>query len=303
MGSSAAAAKRLENCNEAAVNPILVYQHRRHHLRLLSVALTTAVVAACQVTFPHVGAEPEDRGIVTFTDEFDGPAGSPPNPQYWTNDVGGTGWGNNELQYYTRSGNAFLDGAGDLVIEANRAAEPPDCWYGKCDYVSGKLTTKYRFSQRYGLFEARVKAPVGNGMWAAFWLLGIDIDEVGFPQAGEIDVFETLGDRVRDIEQHVQGPGMRWGDEHTLPDGQSFGDWHTYAVRWTPDLVEWQVDGQATRTLTKDEARKSWVFDHPFYLLLNVAVGGEWPGSPNAETVFPNRMLVDYVRVSASPIT
>jgi beta-glucanase (GH16 family) len=289
------------------MNPIPVYRRRRHHHRLLSVALTIAMMAACQVTFPYVGAEPRDLGTITFADEFDGPAGSPPNPQYWTPDVGGSGWGNHELQYYTRSGNAFLDGAGNLVFEADRAAEPLECWYGTCNYVSAKVTTKYRFSQRYGLFEARIKAPVGKGLWAAFWLLGSDIDEVGFPQAGEIDILETLGDQPRNIEQHVQSPGsdahgrFRWGEEYVLPAGQSFADWHTYAVRWTPDLIEWQVDGQTTRTITKDMAGKSWVWDHPFFILLNLSVGGEWPGSPNDETVFPARLLVDYVRVYTLP--
>jgi|SRR3954470_1702626 beta-glucanase (GH16 family) len=313
MDSSAEAVKRRGRCDEAAMNPMLGCRHRRQHLRLLSVALTTVVVAACQVTCPLVGAAPHSPATVTFADEFDGPTGSPPDPQHWTPDVGGgiTGWGNNELQYYTRSGNAFLDGAGNLVIEAARAPERLDCWYGTCEYVSAKVTTKYRFAQRYGVFEARMKAPVGKGLWVSFWLLGNDLDVVGFPAAGEIDIAETLGDRPQVVEQHVQAPGsdpddperrFKWGDEHVLPAGQSFADWHTYAVRWTPDLIEWQVDGQPIRTLTKDMAGKSWVFDKPFFILLNLSVGGEWPGSPNDETVFPARLVVDYVRVYALPV-
>jgi beta-glucanase (GH16 family) len=262
--------------------------------------VAVVVVGAClfQVQFPRGEAAPDPAAVV-FADEFDGPAGSFPDRGEWTPDVGGTGWGNDELQFYTYSGNVFLDGAGNLVIEARRATQPLKCWYGTCEYTSGKVTTKRGFAQRYGTFEARVKSAVGTGLWGAFWLLGNDIEEVGFPESGEIDVLETLGHRPRDVEQHVQGPGLRWGSEHVLPDGESVGDWHTYAVRWAPDRIEWYVDGGLTRTLTKEEAGDSWVFDHPFYMLLNLAVGGEWPGSPDDETEFPSRMLIDYVRVYA----
>ncbi|MGV0864491.1 glycoside hydrolase family 16 protein [Mycolicibacterium sp. XJ652] len=271
--------------------------------QLVSLVVTISIVTACQFHLTRSEAEPGASRTPTFADEFDGPAGSTPDPLHWTPDVGGTGWGNEELQYYTRTGNAFLDGAGNLVLEADRPGSRLQCWYGTCDYVSAKLTTKYKFSQRYGVFEARIKGAVGTGMWGAFWLVGIDLDEVGFPEAGEIDVVETIGDRLRDIEQHVQAPKLRWGKEYVLPHGQSLGDWHTYSVRWTPELIEWQVDGRPTRIITKDEAGRSWVFDHPFFILLNLAVGGEWPGSPNDQTAFPNRMLVDYVRVYALPIT
>jgi beta-glucanase (GH16 family) len=255
------------------------------------------MVSACQFPVTPSRGDAPDRVTVAFADEFDGPAGSFPDRRNWAPDVGGTGWGNDELQYYTRAGNVFLDGEGHLVIEARRATQPLECWYGRCDYISGKVTTKTGFAQRYGTFEARVKSAVGTGMWGGFWLLGNNIDEVGFPESGEIDILETLGDRVRDVEQHVQAPGLRWGAEHVLPAGQSVGDWHTYAVRWTADTIDWYVDGRLTRTLTQEETGDSWVFDHPFYMLLNLSVGGEWPGPPNADTAFPNRMLIDYVRV------
>ena len=282
------------------MNPMSTH---RFHRRLLGIVVATAVVTGCNglTSFPLGGAAPHSSATPTFADEFDGPAGSPPNPQNWTPDVGGTGWGNDELQYYTPSGNTFLDGAGNLVFEARVATDTHKCWYGTCKYTGGKVTTKHQFSQRYGLFEARIKAPAGTGLWGGFWMLGIDLDEIGFPEAGEIDVMEFLGDRPRDIEQHVQAPGLEWGEEYVLPVGQSYADWHTYAVRWTPDLIEWQVDGQPTRTITKDEAGESWVFDHPFFLLLNLSVGGEWPGPPNDDTVFPSQLLVDYVRVYAFP--
>jgi beta-glucanase (GH16 family) len=239
----------------------------------------------------------------TFEDEFAGSAGAQPNPAVWIPDVGGQGFGNNELQYYTAGKNTFLDGDGHLVIEARAGSDGHTCWYGPCRYTSGKVTTKdwgkpATFSQQYGKFEARIKVPVGAGMFPAFWLLGDDVDKVGHPNSGEIDVMEALGHEPALVQQHAHGPGMNYGDAFSLPDGQSVADWHTYTVVWSPYNIEWQVDGQTTRTLTKAEAGDGWVFDHPFYILLNLAVGGSWPGDPDPATVFPGRMLVDYVRVS-----
>jgi beta-glucanase (GH16 family) len=139
--------------------------------------------------------------------------------------------------------------------------------------------------------------PPGGGLWPAFWLVGDNIDAVGHPESGEIDVVETLGRRPIEVEQHAHGPGLNFGSEFDLPEGQSVTDWHTYAIEWFPHAIEWQVDGATTRTLTRAEAGTGWVFDHPFYILLNLAVGGDWPAPPDSATAFPARMLVDYVRV------
>lgn len=239
---------------------------------------------------------------VTFDDEFDGRAGKAPDSRYWHPDHGGTGWGNQELQYYTPSGNAFLDGQGHLVLEARtQSGGIRSCWYGPCRYTSGKEIT-YRgdsalFSQRYGHFEVRMKMPEGAGLLAAFWLLGDNINDVGYPESGEIDVVETLGNQTGAIEQHAHAPGLDFGSGFPLPTGQSISDWHTYAVTWTPTEIDWEVDGQTTQTLTEQQAASRWDFDHPFYLLFSLAVGGNWPGPPDAGTQFPARMLIDYVRV------
>lgn len=238
-------------------------------------------------------------GSLVFDEGFAGPAGAPADPKRWRPETGGTGWGNNELQFYTDGANTFLDGQGNLVIEARKSDDEHTCWYGSCRYTSGKLVTKGSFSQRYGRFEARMKVPAGRGLWAAFWLLGDNIDDVGHPLCGEIDVMETLGHQPGKIQQHAQGPHLRYGGGHLLPAGQEISDWHTYAVDWTPESITWLIDDVATLTLTKEQAERSWVFDHPFYLLLNLAVGGDWPGSPDSETVFPAKLLVDYVRVYA----
>jgi beta-glucanase (GH16 family) len=243
---------------------------------------------------------PQGNWQLSLADDFTGPAGSPPNPKIWLPDVGGTGWGNRELQYYTGGQNTYVDGQGHLVIEARAESGGYTCWYGPCRYTSGKLVTRQSrnatFEQTYGKFEARIKVPGGPGLWPAFWLLGANIDVVGHPMSGEIDVVETVGGNIREVEQHAHGPYLEFGSEFTLPEGQSVTDWHTYAVQWSSDAIEWQVDGETTRTLTRGDAGSSWVFDHPFYILLNLAVGGNWPGSPNSDTVFPAQMLVDYVR-------
>ncbi|MFN2497314.1 MAG: family 16 glycosylhydrolase [Pseudonocardiaceae bacterium] len=269
--------------------------------------VATAMVAVLLLTqgcaqSTTVRAAVPDNWTRTFDDEFNGSAGSAPNPLVWLHDVGGTGWGNRELQYYTAgSSNTYLDGQGHLVIAAYQGTGSSSCWYGACAYTSSKLTTRQpkltTFSQRYGHFEARIKAPTGKGLWPAFWLVGEDITYAGARKAGEIDVMEVLGHKPREVQQHAHGPHLDIGNAFTLPVRQSVADWHIYAVHWTPSSIEWWVDGQATQRLTKKQAGDGWVFDHPFYILLNLAVGGDWPGTPNATTIFPAKLLIDYVRV------
>ncbi|MGH3570849.1 MAG: glycoside hydrolase family 16 protein [Pseudonocardiaceae bacterium] len=248
------------------------------------------------------GAPVPDGWTLTFDDEFNGPTGSAPNPLRWLHDVGGTGWGNQELQYYTAgTNNTYLDGQGHLVIAADQSSSTLPCWYGTCTYTSGKLTTRQpqlaTFSQGYGHFEVRIKMPAGKGLWPAFWLVGEDITYAGARKAGELDVMEVIGDKTMEVQQHAHGPDLDFGQAFTLPVGQSVADWHTYAVHWTPNRIEWQVDGHVTQTMTKEQAGDGWVFNHPFYILLNLAVGGDWPGTPDATATFPAKMLVDYVRV------
>ncbi|MGH3319533.1 MAG: glycoside hydrolase family 16 protein [Streptosporangiaceae bacterium] len=239
----------------------------------------------------------------TWSDEFDGPAGAAPDPHKWGHQTGGTGWGNKELEYYTdRADNAALDGDGHLVITARKATADRSCWYGTCRYTSARLVTQHRFAQAYGRFEARIKLPRGQGIWPAFWMLGKDIEDVGYPQSGEIDVMESLGDDPGTIYGSLHSPDYDVTTKYSPPGQESFADgFHTYAVSWTPDSISFFVDGRQYVTRTRAEVGDSWVFDHPFFLLLNVAVGGEWPGSPDDTTRFPQRMVVDYVRVYHSP--
>jgi beta-glucanase (GH16 family) len=259
------------------------------------------LAAGCSQQTPRTTPPAAPPGwTLTFDDEFDGPPGAAPNSLQWLHEVGGTGWGDNQLQYYTdRTDNAHLDGQGHLAITARRDSGF-SCWYGPCAYTSAKLTTRQpqlaTFTQGYGHFEARIKMPTGKGIWPAFWLVGEDITYAGVAKAGEIDVMEVLGDKPAHVQQHAHGPSLDFGGATNLPVGESAADWHTYGIDWTPSRIDWHVDGRMTQSMTKEQAGEGWVFDHPFYLLLNLAIGGGWPGNPDDSTTFPATMLVDYVR-------
>ena len=242
---------------------------------------------------------------LTWDDEFDGPAGSPVNASTWAADTGGGGWGNQEREYYTAGENAALDGQGHLVITAR--AEPPNtprsCWYATCRYTSARIVTRGHFSQAYGRFEASIQIPRGQGMWPAFWLLGNDIGTVGWPGCGESAVMEIIGREPSVVHGTLHGPGYSGAGGLTAPDtlaAGAFADaFHVFAVEWQPDTVRWYMDGRLYHTVTPADlpAGTRWVFDHPFFVLLNLAVGGSWPGDPDSTTAFPQQMLVDYVRV------
>jgi uncharacterized protein (TIGR03437 family) len=240
---------------------------------------------------------------LVWSDEFNEPNGSGVNPQKWTLETGGWGWGNNELEYYTnRLQNAYLEN-GSLVIKAiNETYTGPDGVTR--NFTSARLKTQDKFAQAYGRFEARIKIPYGQGIWPAFWMLGNDIPQIGWPRCGEIDIMENIGKEPSTVHGTIHGPGYSGGAgigaAYTLPNGERFADaYHIYAIEWQPELIRWYVDGNLYKTVTKNDlpAGGAWVFNHPFFLLLNVAVGGNWPGNPDASTVFPQIMLVDYVRV------
>lgn len=245
---------------------------------------------------------------LVWSDEFNSKAGSAPNPGVWGREVGdGTvygipGWGNDELEYYTEeTDNAATNGRGSLVITVKPADGSLQCYYGPCQYTSARLLTKNRFEVAYGRVEARIKVPRGAGLWPAFWMLGTNIDQVGWPQAGEIDIMEYVGRLPDEVFGTIHGPGYSGG--------QSFGmsyelgnpvadDYHTFAVEWQPDRIVWYIDGiQYHQATPADIAPNQWVFNHPFYMLLNVAVGGNFGGAVGPDTSFPQEMLVDYVRL------
>lgn len=278
---------------------------------LRSVRRTLVMVAtAVTLTLSLPSALPNARGTagaetltLTWSDEFIGPAGSAPDPTKWRHDVGGSASRNKELQYYTKSTKtAVLDGQGNLVITARKEGAGSTCWYGKCKYTSARLTTAGRFSQKYGRFEVRVKIPGGQGLWPAFWMLNDNyFSGVRWPKGGEIDVLENIGRKPSTIVGCVHGPGYSLPASYTLPEGEVFSrEYHTFAVEWAPDSLTWYVDGVAYKKRTREDlGNRPWVMNDPYFLILNLAVGGTWPGNPDSSTKFPAPMLVDYVRVYA----
>jgi len=231
---------------------------------------------------------------LVWSDEFDGPEGTGVDLTKWVPETGGGGWGNSEIEYYTdRAANAYLQ-SGSLVIQANRET------YGNRGFTSARLKTQGKFSQKYGRIEARIKLPQGQGMWPAFWMLGDDFPQVGWPACGEIDIMENIGKEPSTVHGTIHGPGYSLAAaDYKLAGGQKFADdFHIFAIEWDADVIRWYADGNLFVTHTPaDLGGKKWVYDHPFFIILNVAVGGNWPGLPDATTVFPQKMLVDYVRV------
>jgi len=240
---------------------------------------------------------------LVWSDEFNGPNGSAIDPAKWVPETGGGGWGNNELESYTARLENASQRDGNLVIKV--LAEKYTGADGVTrNYTSARLKTQGKFSQAYGRFEARIKIPRGQGIWPAFWMLGNDIDKPGWPTCGEIDIMENIGKEPALIHGTIHGPGYSGqhgiGAPFALPADQRFADdFHVFAVEWEPNAIRFYVDDHLYTTRTPAELPKGtkWVYDHPFFLLLNVAVGGGWPGSPDASSVFPQTMLVDYVRV------
>jgi beta-glucanase (GH16 family) len=244
----------------------------------------------------------EDAHRLVWSDEFDGPAGAPPDPSFWTHELGDgsasgiPGWGNDELQHYTdATDNAALDGRGHLVVTARRNGR---------GYTSARLVTKDKLAVAYGRLEARIRVPRGAGLWPAFWALGTDLDEAGWPGAGEIDVMEHVGRDPRRVFGALHGPGYSGEDGFVgsveLPNDVA-DDFHVFSVDWEPGLIVWSVDDTAYHRATPaDVAPSPWVFEHPFSLLLNVAVGGTFGGPVADGTSFPQAMHVDYVRVFAA---
>jgi len=279
-------------------------------------ALSTTTVLACclgcgcsadRLPIPTAPPPPSPAGwTLVWSDEFSGPDGSAPDPSKWTYDTGGKGWGNTELECYTnRLQNAQIN-RGNLVITAQQENAPFVCSDGSTNsYTSARLKTQGLFSQAYGRFEARIKVSAGQGMWPAFWMLGKDITTAGWPTCGEIDIMENIGKEPGTVHGSLHGPSTttRTSDAtsiFTLPAGQAFADdFHLFAVEWERGVVRFYVDSNLYATFTESRwpAGGTWVFDHSFFIILNVAVGGNWPGSPDSSTVFPRHLLVDYVRV------
>jgi beta-glucanase (GH16 family) len=240
---------------------------------------------------------PEGDWKIVWSDEFNQADGTAPDSSKWGYETGGSGWGNNELEYYTPGTNNTRIEDGKLVIEARRES------FGGKDYTSARLLTKGKWSWTYGRVEARIKIPRGQGTWPAFWLLGTNIDSIKWPTCGEIDIMENIGREPGTVHGTVHGPGYSGGSgiggPFALPVGAAFADdFHVFAIECETNSIRWFVDGHPYFNVTPANlpAGSRWVFNEPKFLLLNLAVGGAWPGYPDGKTTFPQHMVVDYVR-------
>jgi len=289
--------------------------HSKNKLRLAPYSLALILGVILIVTSCDLDETQEVTTLnnLVMSDEFD--VDGAPDSNMWGYENGdGTnegipGWGNNELQYYTdRPENVIVEN-GVLIITAKE-----ESFEGK-GYTSARLTSQDLFEQQYGRFEARIRVPFGKGYWPAFWLLGVpktisvDGEEVleEWPAVGEIDIMEYLGDEPSNVFGTLHGPGFSGAEsiskEFTLENDRFDTGFHVFGIEWSPTSVNFYVDGNIYQTLTREDVAEKtdgegvWVFDRPFYIILNVAIGGNLPGNPTENTVFPQSMIVDYVRV------
>ena len=267
----------------------------RIEMMISSVAILLVIVIGI------TGCNSDDRQVVAeltdlvMEDDFD--QDGAPNSELWSFDIGtgDNGWGNQELQYYTdRTENVTVQN-GNLLITARQES------FEGSNYTSARLITKNKFEQAYGRFEARMRLPYGQGMWPAFWMLGADIDTNPWPGAGEIDIMEYRGQNPTIVLGSVHGPGYSAGEavskSYELENDRFDTGFHVFGIEWGPDYINYYVDDVLYNQITPDDVPGEWVFNKPFYILINLAVGGTFVGSPNSETEFPQTMLVDYVRV------
>lgn len=256
---------------------------------------------------PQAGPATSTGSQLIWSDEFNGAAGSSPDATKWQMIYGGGGFGNQELQYYTRRpANVTISGTGNLVITARHENYTGTDGVTR-SYTSAALQTKGLFQTTYGRLEARIRIPAGQGLWPAFWAVGANVDTVGWPQSGEIDMMENLGSNPFTLLGSIHGPqagnSRGYALTATMRSPVSLaGGYHVYGVVWSPGQVVFTLDGvpYSTRTPSSLPAGSTWVFDKPFFLIVNLAVGGTWPGAPNATTPFPATMLVDWIRVYSS---
>jgi len=247
-----------------------------------------------------LSCQSDQQKVVNFTqlvmqDEFN--VDGQPNANLWGYNIGRgqNGWGNNELQFYTDRAKNVTVKDGNLVITADRES------FSGAQYTSARLLTKGKFDQTYGRFEARMQLPWGQGIWPAFWMLGADIDTNAWPNCGEIDIMELRGQNPTVLIGSIHGPGYSGGQaiskSYTLKNDRFDTGFHIFGVEWGPDYINFYVDNVLYNQIKPSDLPGPWVFNKPFFIIMNIAVGGNFVGSPNDQTVFPQTMLVDYVRV------
>ncbi len=243
-----------------------------------------------------------------WSDEFDGAAGTPVDSTKWSYDLGdgcpNCGWGNNEKEYYTNApANVSLDGQGHLAIVARSGASSTTCYYGPCMYTSAKITTRGKMNAAPGRVEARIKLPTGQGLWPAFWMLGSDFPTVGWPASGELDIMENKGSASNTSSSAIHGPGYfgntPFAHTNSVAPASLADDYHLYAVEWDANGARFYVDGIMHYFVLRADLERygTSILNKPYFVILNLAVGGNFDQDPKSDAIFPATMLVDYVRV------
>ena len=277
-------------------------------------ALVALAVGLSLLVNPVADAAPKKLKLL-WSDEFNGKQGVRPSSKVWSAEIGGGGWGNSERQFYTdKAANASMDGAGRLVITANRISNQYAELVGEvpgtedilnrcseCQFTSARLKTARKLSFQYGRIEARIKMPEGVGAWPAFWMLGGDLlDGVPWPECGEIDIMEFRGDIPDQSTSAIHGP--------TTPQGSGLGarflsgpplseGFHTYALEWKKNSLTFIVDGRVTGTYSSaDTGSRGWVYNQKFFLILNLAMGGTYAGEYIDPALNQAQLSVDYIR-------
>ena len=261
-------------------------------------------------TTPPPPTPPAATWTLIWSDEFEGAAGTRVDAAKWTHDLGdgcasgNCGWGNTEKEYYTDAPeNVSLDGDGHLRTVARQAPAGLTCYYGACRYTSGKITTRGKMSAALGRVEARIRLPVGQGLWPAFWMLGSGFPTVSWPACGELDIMEFKGSTPGAMSSAVHGPGYSgntpFAHVHSVPGGNFSSDFHTYGVEWDAEAVRFSVDGTQHYSVAREDLlqRGNSILGQPYFVILNLAVGGHFDGDPQSDAILPATMLVDWVRV------
>lgn len=263
--------------------------------------LATIVLLSNSCTSPrstNIAPAGYDGYVLKWSNEFDGSA---LREDEWTYANGDgcpdlCGWGNNELQYYTNSRENLFFKDGKLVIRAKKES------YSGKDYTSARIKTQGKKTFRFGRVDIRAVMPVGKGIWPAFWLMPEKNVYGTWPTSGELDMMEYLGHEPAKVHGTVHfgpGPGSTQITRNTsLSSGTLNDKFHVYSIIWEEDKIQWLLDDVVYSTVTKaDLGSNTYPFNEDFYLIVNLAVGGNWPGNPDSTTKFPQELIVDYIRV------
>ncbi|MEY4494459.1 MAG: hypothetical protein RL570_574 [Actinomycetota bacterium] len=270
----------------------------------LRMIAASAIVALSVVSFTTPVAAAPIKKKLLWSQEFNDAAGTAPSSKYFNYDLGGGGWGNKELQWYSEDA-VQTNGKGQLEISATKIPpvaddELPFNCFGDCQYFSGRIKTQGKVRFKYGRIEARIKLPSGEGVWPAFWLLGSNIVAKSWPACGEIDVIELRGREPNRAIASAHGPGYSGAASksgvRSLPVSLS-DDYHVYSIDWTANKISWYLDGKLYHTLTNKSVKAgSYVFNQDFFIILNLAMGGDFDGGRLDSSIEKATMAVDYIR-------